>query len=108
MEGWLSNQTIPFERLPGRVGAPSDTCAKGKNDPKRCRGIAGLATTEVSIVDTYNATYLTLVFEDDWFAENITRPQESIRYCPMIEIFFDLTAGACPFIFSISARRTRK
>jgi hypothetical protein len=82
MEGWLSNQTIPFERIPGRVGDPSDTCVKGKTDPERCRGIAGRAKTEVSIIDSYNTTGLTLVFEDEWSAENITRLQESISVVP--------------------------
>jgi hypothetical protein len=84
MEGWLSKQhAIPFERIPGKVGDPSsDTCVKGKGDPKRCRGIAGIAKSDVSIIDSYNTTGLTLVFEDDHFAENLTHLQESISVVP--------------------------
>jgi hypothetical protein len=83
MEGWLSKQTIPFERITGKVGDPSsDTCVEGKTEPKRCRGIAGLAKTEVSIIDSYDTTGLTFVMEDDYYAENITRLQESISVVP--------------------------
>jgi hypothetical protein len=78
MEQWPSNQTIIFEGTPGRVGDPHDTCVKGKTDPKQCQGIAGLAKTEVSTINSYDTTGLTLAFEDDWFTENMTRLQESI------------------------------
>jgi hypothetical protein len=83
MERWLSKQTIPFERVTGKVGDPtSDTCIKGKTGPKRCRGIAGVAKSDISIIDSYNTTGLTLVMEDDHFAKNVTRLQESILLVP--------------------------
>jgi hypothetical protein len=82
MEGWLSKQTIPFERIPGKVGDPSDTCVEGKREPKQCRGIAGVSKSNLSIIDSYNTTGLTLVFQDDWSADNITRLQESISLVP--------------------------
>jgi hypothetical protein len=82
MEGWLGKQTIPFQRIQGKVGDPSDTCVKGKIGPKQCRGIAGVAKSEVSIIDNYNTTGLTLVFQDDFSAENITRLYESISVVP--------------------------
>jgi hypothetical protein len=83
MEGYLSNQTIPFERIPGKVGDPSDTCVEGKTDPDRCRGIVGLAKSEISIIDNYNTTGLTLVFEDDYFAGDILpRLQKSMSLVP--------------------------
>ena len=83
MEGWLSKQTIPFERISGRAGDPSsDTCQQGKADPDRCRGIAGLAKTVVSTIESYNTTGLTFVFEDDYFAVNISRLEESIAVVP--------------------------
>lgn len=80
MEGWLSNQMIPFERTSGTVGDPSDTCVKSnKTDPKqRCPGIVGLAKADVNIIDSCDATGLILGFKEDWFAESTTRLQESI------------------------------
>jgi hypothetical protein len=82
MERWLSNQTIPFERIPGKVGDSSDTCKKIKSDPTRCRGIAGLAKSDISIIDSYNTTGLTLVLEDDCIAKNMTLLHESISVVP--------------------------
>jgi hypothetical protein len=84
MEGWLSKQTIPFERIPpGEIGDPSPAiCVEGKTEPNRCRGIAGIAKSDISIIDSYDTTGLSLVFEDDHYAENITRLQESISVVP--------------------------
>jgi len=65
MEGWLSQQPIPFLRVPGIIGREG-LCTKSRSAPARCRGVSGLAQTDVSIIDNYNTTGITLVLEDDF------------------------------------------
>jgi hypothetical protein len=65
MEAWLSEQSIPYERVAAHKGQPEDTCVEGKTG-RRCIGISGLARTYLHIIDNLNTTGLTLVLEDDF------------------------------------------
>jgi len=70
MESWLSQQPIPFERINATIGSSNpEDCVIGKQSPQRCRGISGLAKTEVDIIRNHNTSGLTLVFEDDYKAK---------------------------------------
>jgi hypothetical protein len=85
MESWLSQQAIPYQRVNATVGRlRGDDCVVGKQHPERCRGIAGLAQTELDIIHRYLHWYnhvssddggLTIVLEDDFIA---TRPLQDV------------------------------
>ena len=72
MEQCLGNQpksrAVPFFRVNATVGITDkpDACVKNKQKMERCRGISGLAMTEVDIIQNYNTSGLTLVLEDDF------------------------------------------
>jgi hypothetical protein len=68
MEGWLGRQPIPYQRVEATAGADSDPCPQGASK-ERCRGIAGLARTNLAIIRSRNVSGLTLVFEDDYVVE---------------------------------------
>ena len=71
MENWLSRQPIPYERISasmGRIHHPED-CVLEKQFPEQCRGISGLAKTQLDIIRNHNTSGLTLVFEDDFVAK---------------------------------------
>lgn len=85
MEEWLSRQTIPFERINATIGKLSgDDCVAGKQEPRRCRGIAGLSMTELDIIRNHDVSDLTVVLEDDY---ELRRPvqeivEETLRIVP--------------------------
>lgn len=67
MEGWLSKQSIPFQRINATVGSSDPTvCVSGKQQPNRCRGLSGLSMTQADIIQNHDTSGLTLVFEDDF------------------------------------------
>lgn len=67
MESWLSQQSIPYQRINATIGSErGEDCVAGKQSPKRCRGISGLCMTELDIIRNHNTSGLTLVFEDDF------------------------------------------
>ena len=66
MESWLSKQPVPFMRVPGVQPELSEPkCISGKQNEKRCRGIAGLVRSNLFIMDHLNVSGHTLVLEDD-------------------------------------------
>ena len=69
MESWLRLQPIPYERINATIGSsnPQD-CVAAKQHLDRCRGLSGLAKTELDIIRNHNTSGLTLVFEDDFVA----------------------------------------
>jgi len=84
MEGWLKDQTIPYQRFSAMRGGENVTCKNNtKNDHReRCRGIAGVAMSNVAIMDQRNTTGLTLVLEDDYQVKNMTLLEESLKHIP--------------------------
>jgi hypothetical protein len=70
MEDWLrTNQTVaPFQRISGQVGTSSDVCGGKKlaASTARCKGVAGLSKSMVSIIDNFDTSGMTLVLEDDF------------------------------------------
>jgi hypothetical protein len=67
MEGWLGNQSIPYQRVEATIGSDDPAaCIRGKQHTNHCHGLSGLAMTELDIIQNYNTTGLTLVFEDDF------------------------------------------
>jgi hypothetical protein len=84
MESWLSKQSIPYERIKARRGE-REACIESKNwDKYRCKGIAGLAKTNIGIMDTFNTTGITLILEDDFYISpaNMTRLMQSVAMVP--------------------------
>jgi Sulfotransferase family len=77
MEAWLSQQPIPYQRINATMGnLTGEDCVPTKENPIRCRGIAGLTLTELDIMDHYNTTGgLTIVLEDDF---KITQPVQTM------------------------------
>jgi hypothetical protein len=67
MEEWLGKQPIPYQRIEGIVGTDSDCNHIVHQTPKRCRGITGLAKTNLDIIQNKNVSGLTIVFEDDFY-----------------------------------------
>jgi hypothetical protein len=68
MEAWLSQQPIPYQRIEASVGTENHTCQPkyiNINRP-RCRGIVGVALSNIDIIDHYNTSGFTLVMEDDY------------------------------------------
>ena len=64
-----------------------------KNDNRaQCRGIAGLAMTNLAIMDRHNTTGLTLVLEDDYRIRNMTLLKESLNHVPSD---FDVVRWGC-------------
>lgn len=85
MEGWLKDQTIPYQRFSSMRGGENVTCKmENKNENRRkCRGIAGLAMSSVAVMDQRNnTTELTLVLEDDYQVKNMTLLEESLKHVP--------------------------
>jgi hypothetical protein len=74
MEDWLKQQPIPYQRIEALVGSDDDTCPS-RMSPARCRGIAGLAKTNLEIIRNRDVSGLTLVFEDDYYVE-----KKELRY----------------------------
>jgi hypothetical protein len=69
MEGWLGNQSVPFQRIePVRGPSDPENCESHKRKPPaRCFGLASLARTLVGIIrDRPVGEGLTLVLEDDY------------------------------------------
>jgi hypothetical protein len=69
MEGWLGNQSVPFQRVePVRGPLGTESCESHKREnAARCRGLASLARTVVGIIrDRPVSSGLTLVLEDDF------------------------------------------
>jgi hypothetical protein len=81
MEAWLSEQSIPYERVAAQRGQPGDTCVEGKTGP-RCMGMSGLARTYFHIMDNLNTTGLTLVIEDDFVIRRMQTLLPSVNLIP--------------------------
>jgi len=85
MEGWLSEQSIPYERVEAMT-ATHNRCAmlspKQKKDPKKlkwCHAMQGLKKTNNHIMRNYNTTGgLTLVLEDDYMVKNANKMKWAI------------------------------
>lgn len=71
-EEWLKRQSIPYQRIEALVGTDNDTCLEGMT-PQRCRGIIGLAKTNLEIMKSHDVSGLTLVFEDDYVVQRDLR-----------------------------------
>jgi len=93
MEQQLRNQEepvrIPFSRVPAFVGdLTKDTCVSMSGElydlaselnRMRCQGLAGIAKTNLHIIDNLDTTGLTLVMEDDILMQGPIRIQETIN-----------------------------
>ena len=93
MEDWLQDQPIPYERVRASVGGPDDSCVPAKSDPARCRGLAGVARSNVHIIDNYNTSGYTLVLEDDMIIKSFTRLEESLLQ--MVPSDWDIVRWDC-------------
>jgi hypothetical protein len=80
MEAWLSEQSIPYERVTGQKGR-EDTCVEGKKG-RRCIGISGLAQTYLHIINNLNTSGLTLVIEDDFVVRRMRPMMASVNLLP--------------------------
>ena len=67
MEDQLSQQSIPWERVPASLGETNSTaCIPRNRIPEgNCKGVSGLAKSNLNILKNYNTTGITLVLEDD-------------------------------------------
>ena len=95
MESWLSTQPIPFERINATIGSSDpNKCAAGKQQQDRCRGMSGLAKTELDIIRNHNTSGLTLVFEDDFI---VNKPLNEIvdRTLRMVPLDWDIIRWDC-------------
>jgi hypothetical protein len=91
MEGWLSKQPTPYERVQALVGDP-DSCVAAYNNSHRCQGMSGLIKTGLHIMENYNTTGLTLVLEDDFKVLNMNRLLASI---PLARNNWDILRWDC-------------
>ena len=77
---------IPVVRIEAKKGPTNDSmCVKDKQEPtQRCRGIGGLALSNIHIIDDWNTTGLTLVLEDDFVVWEPTKIQEAVNHAPSV------------------------
>jgi hypothetical protein len=97
MESWLSknsSNSFPFQRVPASDGQDVDkksneqedavaSCVPSKRLPAgRCRGIAGVARSNLDIIDNYNTSGLTFVAEDDIYFHDMDKIMMYIQKVP--------------------------
>jgi hypothetical protein len=88
MDFWMNNDPLlaaSHKRINATIGDPSiDQCVPTKNDPKRCRGLAGITRTLLGILDDENTTGLSLVLEDDYVITDpgLQRMEASLQLVP--------------------------
>ena len=76
MEAWLGNQSIPFQRVNATIGVDDpEACVEGKQAVARCRGLSGVAMSNLDIIRNHNTSGLTLIFEDDFI---VRKPLNSL------------------------------
>ncbi len=80
MESWLSQQSIPYERVVASIGQP-DICVT-RYEGQKCMGVSGLARTNVHITEHFNTTGITLVLEDDIKVQEMDKLIASIHLVP--------------------------
>lgn len=110
MDGWLSRQSIPYERVPALVGDPS-SCVLQSSDPDKCRGVSGIAMSHIHVFNHLNVTGITLVLEDDYQVINFQRIESALKLVPKdfdivrfdcwgyVPIPFECVRNENPFIF---------
>ena len=99
-ESWLSNQSIPYERIEA-IRGESTGCVVRKTNPMRCAGISGVRETNLHIMKHKNTSGLTLVLEDDVYVQT-DRLMYWVRQVPndWDIIRFDCSAGRLQSNFS--------
>ena len=80
MDDWLSDQNLPYERVNAIVG-PSDVCVERLKSPERCKGVTGVALSNIYIIDHLDTSGISLILEDD-VKVNISLIPNAIRDVP--------------------------
>jgi hypothetical protein len=85
MEEQLSKQAIPFQRINALAGNQSHACSGDIGAPGegKCRGVAGLALSNIAIIDHEDHSQgFSLVLEDDVQVQNMEILMSSISSVP--------------------------
>ncbi len=80
MDRWLSKEYIPYKRINAIIG-PSDGCIERLKSPERCKGVRGVALSNLYIIDHLNLSGISLILEDDVMV-NTSRIPQVIRDVP--------------------------
>lgn len=76
-------RNISVERVAAKAGGPEDTCRDIVGNPDKCRGVAGLALTNIDIIQKNDLQDgLTLVLEDDAHISDIGILMASTKLLP--------------------------